>query len=79
MALILESGLLAYATYVLLGVLLGTRLMAREWIGGLHATRSFDTDTVEIGDACRCGSPFNIAVGYRPRGCWWRICCRGRR
>jgi uncharacterized protein (DUF58 family) len=38
-ALLLESGLLAYATYVLLGLLLISRWLARNWIGHLSATR----------------------------------------
>jgi uncharacterized protein (DUF58 family) len=38
-ALFLEAGLLAYATYVLLGLLLLSRWLARSWIGNLSATR----------------------------------------
>jgi uncharacterized protein (DUF58 family) len=38
-ALVLESGLLAYAMYVLLGMLLVSRWLARSWIGNLSATR----------------------------------------
>jgi uncharacterized protein (DUF58 family) len=38
-ALLLESGLLAYATYVMLGLLLVSRWLARNWIGHLSATR----------------------------------------
>ncbi len=39
-ALLLESGLLAYAMYVLLGVLLLSRFLARSWAGGLSAERT---------------------------------------
>src|SRR5690348_9479445 len=39
-ALVLESGLLAYAMYVLLALLLLTRWLARSWVGGLSATRT---------------------------------------
>jgi uncharacterized protein (DUF58 family) len=39
-ALILESGLLAYSMYVLLGLLFISRVMARNWIGNLRATRT---------------------------------------
>ena len=39
-ALILQSGLLAYAMYVLLGLLLLSRWLARSWIGNLSATRT---------------------------------------
>ena len=49
-ALILESGLLAYAMYVLAGLLIISRLMVRSWNQGLNATRSCDRDTAEIGD-----------------------------
>jgi uncharacterized repeat protein (TIGR01451 family) len=50
-ALVLESGLLAYAMYVLLGLLVISRLLARSWIGGLVATRTCDRDTAEIGES----------------------------
>src|SRR5437588_5024692 len=39
-ALLLESGLLAYGAYVLLGLLLLSRWLARSWIGNLSATRT---------------------------------------
>jgi uncharacterized protein (DUF58 family) len=39
-ALFLESGLLAYATYVLIGLLVLTRWLARSWVGALSATRA---------------------------------------
>ncbi|MFO0875760.1 MAG: hypothetical protein U0840_00035, partial [Gemmataceae bacterium] len=38
-ALLLESGLLAYAMYVLLALLLVTRYLARSWAGHLSAER----------------------------------------
>jgi uncharacterized protein (DUF58 family) len=38
-ALVLESGLLAYAMYVLLGMLFVSRWLARSWIENLSATR----------------------------------------
>jgi uncharacterized protein (DUF58 family) len=49
-ALILESGLLAYAMYVLAAVLILSRILARSWIGNLHAQRIFKRTTAEIGD-----------------------------
>jgi len=49
-AFFLESSLLAYATYVLLGVLVVSRLLARIWIANLSATRQCDITTAEIGD-----------------------------
>jgi uncharacterized protein (DUF58 family) len=48
-SLILESGLLALAAYVLLAMLFLSRLMARNWIGNLTATRECDQVTGEIG------------------------------
>ena len=49
-ALLLDSGLLAYAMYVLLGVLLISRLLARQWTDKLAATRSCNISTAEIDD-----------------------------
>ncbi len=50
-ALILESGLLAYAMYVLLALLVGSRLLARTWAAGLQAERVCDRDSAEVGEA----------------------------
>jgi uncharacterized protein (DUF58 family) len=47
-ALLLESGLLAYAMYVLLGLLLVSRFLARSWTAGLSATRECKRLTAEI-------------------------------
>jgi len=49
-ALVIESGLLAYAMYVLLGVMLLSRLLARDWIGRISATRRVDKVEGEVGD-----------------------------
>lgn len=49
-ALVLQSGLLAYAMYVLLAVMIISRVLARNWLGNVTATRSCDRDTAEIGD-----------------------------
>jgi uncharacterized protein (DUF58 family) len=61
-ALLLESGLLAYAAYVLIGLLLVSRALARNWVGQLSVSRNVklagrDDDeiipdglTAEIGD-----------------------------
>lgn len=49
-ALVLQSGLLAYAMYVLLGVLLLSRFLARSWIGHLTATRECNRLTAEVGE-----------------------------
>ncbi len=49
-ALILESGLLAYAMYVLLAVMLVSRLLARSGVTGVSARRSFLEPTAEVGD-----------------------------
>jgi uncharacterized protein (DUF58 family) len=49
-ALILQSGLLAYAMYVLLAVMVLSRVLARLWIGHLTASRKCHDLTAEIGD-----------------------------
>ncbi len=49
-ALILQSGLLAYSMYVLLAVMIVSRLLARVWIGNLSASRTCECVTAEIGD-----------------------------
>jgi uncharacterized repeat protein (TIGR01451 family) len=49
-ALILDSGLLAYAMYVLLILLVVSRLLARAWIANLSATRECNRFTAEVGD-----------------------------
>jgi uncharacterized protein (DUF58 family) len=49
-ALLLESSLLAYAMYVLLGLLLLSRWLARSWIGNLSATRTCKQLTANIGE-----------------------------
>ena len=48
-ALVLESGLLAYSMYVLLALLLLSRALARNWIGNLKAMRHCEHATAEIG------------------------------
>lgn len=52
-ALILQSGLLAYAMYVLLAVMLLSRFLARNWLAQVQAERHCDVDTAEIGDEVR--------------------------
>jgi uncharacterized repeat protein (TIGR01451 family) len=48
-ALALQSGLLAYATYVLLGMMLVSRMLARAGIENLTARRTCNRSTAEIG------------------------------
>src|SRR5688572_3083546 len=49
-ALALEAGLLAFAMYVLIGVLLLSRYLAKQWVSSLHVTReTVLTDAVEVG------------------------------
>ncbi len=48
-ALVIQSGLLAYAMYVLLGVLLFTRLLTREGLGRVEAVRVVSAEEVEAG------------------------------
>lgn len=61
-ALALDSGLLAYAMYVLLGILLLSRFLARRWIDNLEATRDCRVHTAEIGDRV------TVRVTVRNRG-----------
>jgi uncharacterized repeat protein (TIGR01451 family) len=49
-ALILESGLLAYAMYVLLALLVVSRFLAHSWIGHLTAQRHCKQETAEVGE-----------------------------
>ncbi|HJT78756.1 MAG TPA: DUF58 domain-containing protein [Gemmataceae bacterium] len=49
-ALALQSGLLAYAMYVLLGALLVSRLLARASLDKVAAVRTCEQTTAEIGD-----------------------------
>ncbi|MDA0591443.1 MAG: DUF58 domain-containing protein [Planctomycetota bacterium] len=46
----LQLGLLVYAMYALLGVILLSRYLARQWIENLSATRECNRDVSEIGD-----------------------------
>jgi len=49
-ALVLQAGLLAFAMYVLIGVLLLSRHLAKKWVGALLATRECaTTEPVEVG------------------------------
>jgi uncharacterized protein (DUF58 family) len=47
-AIVIESSLLAYSMYVLLALLLLTRLFARTWINNLHARRKCKVHTAAI-------------------------------
>jgi uncharacterized repeat protein (TIGR01451 family) len=49
-ALVFRIGVLAYAMYVLLGVLLTNRLLSQYWAGSLSAQREFNRLTAEVGD-----------------------------
>src|SRR5262245_47011913 len=75
-ALLLESGLLAYAMYVLLGLLLLSRWLARSWIGNLSATRTTrragrrdeDEPARPEGLAVEIGERVNVRVVVRNGG-----------
>ena len=51
MAVALNLGLLAYAMYALLGVIVLSRMLADRWSANLSATRSINRDHVKIGDS----------------------------
>ncbi len=61
-ALVLETGLLAYAMYVLLGLLLLSRVLARSWTENLSAERRCDRVTAEVGEV------IDVAVKVRNGG-----------
>jgi uncharacterized protein (DUF58 family) len=51
-ALALQAGLMAFAMYVLIGVLVLSRYLAKEWVGSVRVRREMPTDTVlEIGES----------------------------
>jgi uncharacterized protein (DUF58 family) len=50
-ALALQLGLFAYAMYVLLGVILVSRVLVNGWSANLLATREMSRDRIKIGDA----------------------------
>jgi uncharacterized protein (DUF58 family) len=50
LALVLQSGLLAYAMYVLLGLLVVSRFLARAWIANLRASRQCGPLEAEVGE-----------------------------
>lgn len=49
-ALVFRLGLLAYAMYVLLGLLAASRFLARDWVENLSATRECNRLSAQIGD-----------------------------
>jgi membrane protein implicated in regulation of membrane protease activity len=56
LAIALQAGLVAFAGYVLLGVYLLSRWLARRWAEDLHAERRCDNSPREIGDTLEVGS-----------------------
>jgi len=51
LALALQAGLVAFAGYVLLGVFLVSRFLARSWVHNLHAERQCDATPREVGES----------------------------
>src|SRR5580693_7301084 len=51
LALALKAGLVAFAGYVLLGVYLLSRYLARRWVRDLSATRACDATPREVGES----------------------------
>ncbi|VTT98716.1 Conserved repeat protein OS=Singulisphaera acidiphila (strain ATCC BAA-1392 / DSM 18658 / VKM B-2454 / MOB10) GN=Sinac_2139 PE=4 SV=1: DUF58 [Gemmataceae bacterium] len=62
LALALQAGLVAFAGYVLLGVYLLSRFVARRWVNDLHADRACDASPREIGESTE------VAVTLTNRG-----------
>lgn len=50
LALVLNLGLLAYAMYALLGVMLTSRFLTRTWVEGLSATRVCNRVSLNVGE-----------------------------
>ncbi len=50
-AITLQLGLFAYAMYVLLGVIVASRVLVNSWSGNLTAVREMSRDRIKIGDA----------------------------
>jgi uncharacterized protein (DUF58 family) len=74
-ALVLESGLLAYAMYVLLGIMIVTRLLARSWTSHLDAERTVrragakeDEEEVGGGLALEIGERVAVRIVVRNSG-----------
>ena len=63
-AFLLQSSLMAYALYVVLGLMLINRVLARAWVGHLAATRTCSHATAEIGDRV------TVTVTVRNTGAW---------
>ena len=51
LALALQAGLVAFAGYVLLGVYMLSRYLARSWITNVSAVRDFHSEPLEVGDS----------------------------
>lgn len=51
LALVLKSGIVAFAVYVLLGVYLLSRYLAQRWIMDVMVTRDCPNDPLEVGDS----------------------------
>ena len=64
LALVLQAGLVAFAGYVLLGVFLLSRFLAREWIANLSAERECDRAPKEVGESVE------VVVRVRNSGKW---------
>lgn len=61
-ALVFQLGLLAYAMYALLGIMLVSRVMSRTWIEGLAAERECNRLTANVGDSVA------VVVNIKNRG-----------
>ncbi|OWK41066.1 DUF58 domain-containing protein [Fimbriiglobus ruber] len=68
LALALKAGLVAFGGYVLLGVYLLSRYLARAWVTNLSAERTCPTDPLEVGDSIevvlRLKNEGSIPIGW---------------
>jgi uncharacterized repeat protein (TIGR01451 family) len=77
-SLAFQLGLLAYAMYALLAVLIVSRMLTQAWVGSLHAVRECNRLVAEIGDTAavivtienrgRLPVPWVVAEDLLPRG-----------
>ncbi|MEX0586882.1 MAG: DUF58 domain-containing protein [Pirellulales bacterium] len=65
-AVALDLGLLAYSMYVLLGVILASRLLVNGWSGNLAAMRELSRERLKIGDSTA------VVIVLENRS-WWPI------
>ena len=70
LGLIFNLGLLVYAMYALLGVMVVSRYLSRQWIDSLSAQRDCNRPTAQVGDKVA------VVLNIRNKGGLPVPCCR---